>query len=134
MKKFFVNVMLLLGVLCFVVGATQATAAEVIKIAGSTSGGGLFPLSTAVFKIIKLHLPQYRVGPPQITGGSVENTRLLGLKEVQFGYTSELEDAYQGVGKWEGEKYGNLRSIYTFPMDPSRPSRWKARGFDPSRT
>lgn len=91
------------------------TAAETIRIAGSTSAGGLFPLSTAVYKIIKLHLPEYKVSPPQVTGGSVENTRLLGAQKVNFGYTSEVADAYNGVGKWEKEPYSNLRTVYTIP-------------------
>jgi len=91
-----------------------AAAAERLRIAGSTGGGGLGPLSVGVFKVIKNHLPEFTVSPPQVTGGSTENTRLLGRNEVNFGYTSELGEAYEGRGIWK-EKYSNLRTIYTFP-------------------
>lgn len=113
--KFVSLLFVLVGFVLFASSHATAGEREHIKIAGSTGGGGLFPLSTAVFKIIKTHLPEFKVGPPQVTGGSVENTRLLGTKKVHFAYTSEVEDAYRGTGKWKGEKYENLRSIYTFP-------------------
>jgi len=113
-----ISILAVMALACLFLLASTALAADPvkIKIAGSTGGGGLGPLSVGVYKIIKNHLPDIQVGPPQATGGSTENTRLLGLKEVNFGYTSEVAEAYSGRGVWakRNEKYTNLRSVYTF--------------------
>jgi uncharacterized protein len=95
--------------------SVPASAAERIRLGGGPSGGGLFPLTTAVYKIIKLHLPEFQVSPPQVTGGSVENTRLLGTNKVNFAYTSEVADAASGIGKWKNESYTNIRTVYMIP-------------------
>ena len=87
-----------------------------ISIAGSVVGGGLYPLAQGVYKMIRKHLPDIKVGPPGATGGSVENTRMLHAKEVDLAYTSEMYEAYHGTGRWKKDKpMKELRSVYTFP-------------------
>jgi TRAP transporter TAXI family solute receptor len=119
MKKMLKYRMISLTAVCMCLLLASSVSAKTVrvKIAGSTGGGGLGPLSVGLFKIIKNHLPDIQVGPPQATGGSTENARLLGLKEVNFGYSAEIHEAATGVGVWakRNEKYTNLRAVYTFP-------------------
>lgn len=116
MKRLAWKLLVLSLVVLFVTGSSAfAAAPERIRIAGSTGGGGLGPLAVGLYKVIKNHLPEIQVGPPQATGGSTENTRLLGLKQVNFGYSGEISEAYEGKGAWVKEKYPNLRTVYTFP-------------------
>lgn len=116
MKRLVWRLLVLSLVVLFVtVSSAFAAAPQRIRLAGSTGGGGLGPMSVGLFKIIKNHLPEFEVGPPQVTGGSTENTRLLGRKEVNFGYTGEIGEAYHGKGAWAKEKYTNLRTVYTLP-------------------
>ncbi len=94
------------------VGAEKAK----ISIAGSVVGGGLYPLAQGVYKMIRKHLRDIKIGPPGATGGSVENTRMLHAKEADLAYTSELYEAYHGTGRWKRDKpMTELRAIYTFP-------------------
>jgi len=116
MKRLAWRIFVLSLVVLFVTVTSVFAAAPVrIKIAGSTGGGGLGPMAVGVYKIIKTHLPEFQVGPPQATGGSTENTRLLGLKEVNFGFSGEVSEAYLGKGAWAKEKYTNLRTVFTLP-------------------
>jgi TRAP transporter TAXI family solute receptor len=85
-----------------------------VRLAGGPSGGHFLVFGTSLFKIIKKALPEFDVGPPQVTGGSVENTRLLGTGKVHFAYTAEAAEAYKGIDKWKNERYENLRSIHTY--------------------
>lgn len=103
---------LVLGVVLVLSGGRDARPS--IRLAGSTGGGGLGALAVAVYKIVYLKLPEYRVTPPQGTGGSVEIARLVGSGQVDFGFSSEIGEAYQGVGQWTGNPYPGLRTIYAF--------------------
>lgn len=55
-------------------------------------------------------------GVPQASGGSAENARLVGSGTNDFGFVSSetLIGAYEGTGAFEGEKYEDLRAVYTF--------------------
>lgn len=106
-------VLLAMGLVVLVVHSDDQR--QVIRIAGGPSGGGLGSLAVGIFKLIRLQLPEFRVGPPAGTGGSVETARLVGLGQADFGFSSEIAEAYEGMHQWKHERYPNLRTVFTFP-------------------
>lgn len=67
----------------------------------SSAGGTLFALGGAMASIVKKQVPQIKI-TPEITGGSVDNIKLLMNKKIEMALSSSQPcyEGYMGVGKF----------------------------------
>jgi len=80
-------------------------------------GGTYYPYEGGVAELINKNLPGFRA-TVEVTGGSVSNVRLVQSGEAQLGgtQTDVAKEAYEGIGRFEGEKLGSLRGLFSmFP-------------------
>jgi uncharacterized protein len=83
-----------------------------IKIATGNTGGTYYPVGVAMGQLFSEKIPG-AVSSAMSTGGSVDNIGLLVTNEAQIATMMEtvVEDAYYGVGVFEGKKNESLRAI-----------------------
>lgn len=90
-----------------------AQAQQRLSVASGPLGGTWLPLGTALAKIISQDLDGIEANA-EVTEGSVQNIRLINSHNVDFGLLAPnvLYDGYNSKGRFEGEKYENLRAVF----------------------
>lgn len=85
---------------------------------GGTAGMA-FPVGGALASIWNETIPGISVSP-QVTGGSIENTRLLEQKEIAFSIQmNNIADyAYRGTEQFKGKPITNIRGIASLIPEP----------------
>jgi len=75
---------------------------QYLSMATSSAGGTLFPLGGAMAAIIKKQVPQIKINP-EVTGGSVDNIKLLMNKKVELALSSSQPcyEGFMGIGKFK---------------------------------
>ena len=84
-----------------------------ISIAAGPAGGSYYPLSVGMSEIIRKHIPGSRVDVVN-TGGSTENSTMVGSGESDIGITNgdAAYEAYTGTVRYAGKKLPNIRVLY----------------------
>lgn len=94
-------------------GAKQVSMA----LGTSSSGSGPYASGATMAKLINAKQNAVRISP-QVTAGFNENIELVSKGNIQLGMTleSDLIDAYEGKGNFNGKKYENLRKLFTYTL------------------
>jgi uncharacterized protein len=75
---------------------------QFLSIGTSSAGGTFFPMASAMAGVIGKYYPQLRINP-EITGGSVDNVRLIAGDKLEMALASAMP-VYQGYRGLEGFK------------------------------
>jgi TRAP transporter TAXI family solute receptor len=80
-------------------------AAQNISIATGGTGGVYYPLGGGIAAILSKHVPGMQA-TAEVTGGSVDNLKLIGSGKPYVGFTmtDASQDAYRGEDKFKGNK------------------------------
>jgi uncharacterized protein len=83
-----------------------------IKVATGNTGGVYYPVGVAIGQLFSDKIENV-ISSAMSTGGSVDNIGLLASGEAQVATMMEtvVEDAYNGVGVFEGKKDDSIRAI-----------------------
>ncbi|MDF2373079.1 MAG: TAXI family TRAP transporter solute-binding subunit [Rhizobiaceae bacterium] len=94
-----------------VMGTGLATAAE-LRIGTASQGGAFYPVGQAISSLVSKHAKDTTM-VPIVTGGSVENPRLVNSGEVDIAITNNNLSvlANKGVGPYKKAGAMNLRAI-----------------------
>jgi hypothetical protein len=113
MKK--TQAILCLTVLCGLIAATGASAAEKLNLMwGSTSASsGLYPMNVAMADVINRTLDDVHVTVVE-TGGTGDNFKGMERKELQFGQGSDcnIHMAQTGTGIYQGKLFEEPRMLF----------------------
>ncbi len=111
------------------IGATVAMAVAASLIAGATlaqqktiaigtggTGGVYYPLGGGLANVLSKHLPGYQASA-EVTGGSVDNLKLLGSGQSEIGFTmaDAALDAFKGEDKFRGAKVAVRTLMVLYP-------------------
>ncbi|MDW8003064.1 MAG: TAXI family TRAP transporter solute-binding subunit [Deltaproteobacteria bacterium] len=109
MKKLLYLVTAFLVVLWASYGFTQTK----ITIATGGTGGVYYPYGGTMAEIISKYIPGV-TATAEVTGASVENVRLVGLKKAELGLAMNdtVYQAYKGEGKFADGKIDSLRTVF----------------------
>ena len=92
---------------------------QAILIATGGTGGAYYPLGVGIASLLSKHLPGVHASA-QVTGGSVDNLRLIGAGRAVLGLAmgDAALDALNGVGKFQGNKIAvrTLMVLYPTPV------------------
>ncbi len=110
MNRFFKSVKLGLGSLlaCSVlVGSPVMAQQQRISISTGGTGGVWYPIGGAMAAVLSKQLPN-TAATAEVTGGSVDNLKLIGSKRSDIGFTMVDAgfEAVNGAGKFQGSKVG----------------------------
>jgi TRAP transporter TAXI family solute receptor len=97
----------LLGAVAFAaVLATGAIAQKAISIGTGGTGGVYYPLGGGLANILSKHLPGGTQFTAEVTGGSVDNLKLIGSAQSEVGFVmaDAALDALRGEDKFKGNK------------------------------
>ena len=112
-------VAVVIGLVCFGVGAAFAASPRFVSIATGGTGGTYFILGSGMGKIIEKYVPNVKVSV-ESTAATIENIRLVASKKVQFAIV--MPDgayfAYHGGREFKDTKYPNLRSVMSGHSSP----------------
>ena len=102
--------------LLMIFGVGISTAAEEkvhISIAAGPAGGSYYPLSVGMSEIIRKNITGAKVDVVN-TGGSTENTTMVGAGECEIGITNgdTAYEGFTGTGRYAGRKLPNIRVLY----------------------
>src|SRR3954464_2645384 len=69
------------------------------------TGGVYYPLGGAIANVLSKSLPDVQA-PPEVTGGSVDNLKLIGSNQSEIGFSmaDAALDALKGEDKFKGAK------------------------------
>lgn len=112
-KSLRVALMVAVLVLSMLAGDAMSVFGASKYVIGTAGTAGMcYPIGAAIAAVWSREMEGVSV-TPQVTGGSVENCRLLGLKEVEFGLVmgSIAEYAYNGTELFEGQPIKNIRGV-----------------------
>jgi TRAP transporter TAXI family solute receptor len=92
--------------------ASTAAAQQNLSIATGGTGGVYYPYGGGLAELISKHVPGYKA-VAEVTGASVENVGLIarGDSDIAFALADTVHQAYNGEGRFEGRKLGNLRAL-----------------------
>ncbi len=90
--------------------------AQNISIATGGTGGVYYPMGGGIAAVLSKHMPGMQA-TAEVTGGSVDNLKLVGSGKpyVGFSMTDAGQDAYQGVGKFNGNKVALKTLMILYP-------------------
>ncbi len=113
MKKKLAILLCLVFLIALVLASCAPKRVNMILVTGGTSGT-YYPLGGAMAQIFNTKIENTNV-TVQATGASVENCKLLGIKEAELAILQNdmLDYAYKGIEAFEGGKIENLRGIGT---------------------
>ena len=88
-----------------------AASAQNLSIATGGTGGVYYPMGGGMASVLSKHVPGMRA-TAEVTGGSVDNLKLVGSSEPYIGFTMSdaAQDAYKGEDKFKAKKVP-LRTI-----------------------
>lgn len=110
MTKFYQSVKHALGALMacsMLVSAPAMAQQQRISISTGGTGGVWYPIGGAMANVLSKQLPN-TAATAEVTGGSVDNLKLIGAKRSDIGFTMVDAgfEAYNGAGKFQGSKVG----------------------------
>jgi len=84
-----------------------------ISIAGGPAGGSYYPLGVGMSEIITKNVPGIKVDVVN-TGGSTQNTTMIGTGEADIGFANgdAAYEAYSGTGRYQGKKLADMRVLF----------------------
>jgi TRAP transporter TAXI family solute receptor len=100
-----------LAVAAMVLAGGVAAQQRSIAIATGGTGGVYYPLGGGLANILSKSLPNTQASA-EVTGGSVDNLKLIGSEQVELAFTmvDATLDAYKGEDKFKGNKV-DLRAL-----------------------
>ena len=102
----------------FVIGLALSfgAAAQNISIATGGTGGVYYPLGGGIAAILSKHVPGMQA-TAEVTGGSVDNLKLIGSGKPYVGFTmtDASQDAYRGEDKFKGNKVALKTLMILYP-------------------
>jgi len=108
------RLIILMTILILLVGTGSALATEFISIATGGTGGTYYPLGGGMAQIINDALDNVSA-TAEVTGASVENSRLVQYQEVELGFVQNdvIYYGYTGTELFADEKLTDVRGIAT---------------------
>ncbi len=97
-------------------GLTLSAQAQNISIATGGTGGVYYPLGGGMASILSKHVPGMQA-TAEVTGGSVDNLKLIGSGKPYIGLTmtDATLDAYRGEDKFKGNKVAVKTLMILYP-------------------
>lgn len=128
MKKSLVTLVVSLILVC---SLSTSMAAQIMTIGSGGTGGVFYPIASALTSIVNNNVDGVKINN-ESTGGSSDNTRMVGEGEIELGFTAGdiCYFAYNGIEDYEGNQLPDIRCL--FAMYPSQAS-WtvtKASGIE----
>ena len=95
---------------------TPAAAQTNLSIVTGGTGGVYYPLGGGLANLLTKHVPGY-AATAEVTGGSVDNLKLIGAGKAQLGLTmaDATLDAYKGEDKFKGAKVEVRTLMVAYP-------------------
>src|SRR6202521_5221949 len=95
-----------LGIALAAALATGALAAQAISIGTGGTGGVYYPLGGGLANVLSKYLPDGVQATAEVTGGSVDNLKLIGSQQSEIGFSmaDAALDALNGEDKFKGNK------------------------------
>src|SRR5215813_1247948 len=89
---------------------------KTIAIGTGGTGGVYYPLGGGLANILSKHLPGYQA-TAEVTGGSVDNLKLIGSGQSELGFTmvDAALDAFKGEDKFRGKKVALRTLMVLYP-------------------
>lgn len=111
----------LLAMLLLIGCASSASAATIMTIGSGGTGGVFYPIASAFTSIVNNNVPDVKVNN-ESTGGSSDNTRMVGEGEIEIGFTAGdiCYFAYNGIEDFDGTPMPDINCL--FAMYPSQAS------------
>jgi TRAP transporter TAXI family solute receptor len=111
MKKFAIAAVALSAMLAGALFSGAAFAQKTIAIGTGGTGGVYYPLAGGLANLMSKNLKNVQA-TAQVTGGSVDNLKLIGAKQSELGFTmaDAALDAEKGNGKFKGNPV-DLRTL-----------------------
>ena len=118
MKTRLIYLIIIVLSLGLTLGLTQNNAGAAdktfINMAGGSSGGTWYTMAVGVCKVVDEKLPDMNCTPQ--TGGSVKNTRQVGSKKLDFGF-STADTAFHALNGGPefkaGERFPDIRAVFS---------------------
>ena len=109
-------------VTAFLLGcASGATAGQILTIGSGGTGGVFYPIASTLASIVNNNVPGVKINN-ESTGGSSDNTRMVGEGELELGFTAGdiCYFAYNGIEDYKGMQLSDINCL--FAMYPSQAS------------
>lgn len=112
MKRLIWSVALLIGINL----AGTAFAQQNLSIVTGGTGGVYYPLGGGLANLLTKYVPGWQA-TAEVTGGSVDNLKLIGAKRADIGFTmaDASLDAHIGQGKFSGSKVDHRTLVVLYP-------------------
>lgn len=119
MKRILLTSLALVALVTLTMSGGGLFAARQYIIGTGGTAGMAYPVGGALANIWSSKIPGITV-TPQVTGGSIENTRLLEQKEIEFSIQMNniTEYAYKGLEMFKGHPVPILRGIASLIPEP----------------
>ncbi len=107
------SALVMLGMLALPLAAQQSTK---ISITTGGTGGVYYPLGGGMANILSKYIPGLQV-TAEVTGGSVDNLKLIGSGKSEVGFTmvDAAHDAAEGLDKFKGNKVAAKTLMVLYP-------------------
>ncbi|WP_439577064.1 TAXI family TRAP transporter solute-binding subunit [Elioraea sp.] len=98
---------------------SPAGATEFITFGGGSTGGSFHIVSAGMARVVEQHVPNVRA-TARVTAATIENTRLLGQKRIEFALAASSGPyaAVKGKAPFANERYDNIRYVATGYSSP----------------
>jgi uncharacterized protein len=83
--------------------------------------GVYYPVGGSICRLVNMNRREHGIRcAVESTGGSVFNINAMRAGDLEFGVAqSDVQyNAYEGQGDWEGDPYGDLRSVFSLHAEP----------------
>src|ERR1700674_3422707 len=97
--------------------ATGAIAQRAISIGTGGTGGVYYPLGGGLANMLSKHLPGGTQFTAEVTGGSIDNLKLIGSAQSEIGFSmaDAALDAFNGEDKFKGNKVALRTLMVLYP-------------------
>lgn len=98
---------------------SRAGATEFVTFGGGSTGGSFHIISAGMARVVEQNVPNVRA-TARVTSATIENTRLLGQKRIEFALAASSGPyaAAEGKAPFANERYTNIRYIATGYSSP----------------